>query len=609
MTFKAKSIQDKKGNILTNFKALKYIPRFFKKVYESSPSLFVINILARLILSISPLILLWVGKLIIDQVILDINTQPDNHKLLWQYIGIELTVAVFTDLLSRFVSLTDGLIGDLYANKSSVEIIKKTGEVELSQLEDADFYDKLERARRQTTGRVALLSNVLSQFQDLITIGSLITGLIVFEPWLILILVISIIPAFINEIKYSQSSYSLARSWTKERRELDYLRYTGASDATAKEVKLFNLTDFIADRFANLSNKYYLQTKLLSIRKNIFGSIFNMLGIAAYYGAYILIVSNTISGILTIGELTFLSGSFKNLRNRMQTIFMRFSAISESALYLKDYFDFLDIQPLNNTVIESSIVPKEIKHGFEFVNVHFSYPGMEDEVLKGVNFFLKAGEKMAFVGENGAGKTTLIKLILRFYEPTQGYILLDGVNINEYDQASYQKLFGVIFQDFVKYDFTAGENIAVGKIDEKHNIEKIKKAAQLSLAEEVISELPGKLDQQLGKRFSGKDLSGGQWQKIALARAYMKDAEIVILDEPTSALDARAEYEAFQRFIGLTKGKTSIIISHRFSTVRMADRILVLKDGRVLELGSHEELITKNNLYAELFALQAAGYV
>ena len=607
---RAKSIKDKKTSILTNFKALKYIPRFFGKVYESSPALFIINLLARLLLSVSPVVLLWVGKLIIDQVILDITSKPDSHRQLWTYVAIELGVAVFTDILSRFVSLTDGLIGDLYANKSSVEIIKKTGEVELSQLEDADFYDKLERARRQTTGRVTLLSNTLSQFQDLITIVSLITGLIVFEPWLILILILSIIPAFINEVKYSQSSYSLARSWTKERRELDYLRFTGASDKTAKEVKLFNLTGFIADRFAELSNRYYLQTRTLSIRKNIFGTIFNLLGIIAYYSAYLLIISNTITGLLTIGELTFLSGSFKSLRNRMQTIFMRFSSISESALYLKDYFDFLDIEPSTNTLNTARVLPTEIKQGFEFQDVHFRYPGMDEEVLKGVTFFMKAGEKMAFVGENGAGKTTLIKLILRFYEPTKGAILLDGVNINEYDQASYQKLFGVIFQDFVKYDFTAGENIAVGKIEDIEDIERIIKAAELSLADDVIAGLPNAFDQQLGKRFAGgKDLSGGQWQKIALARAYMKDAEVVVLDEPTSALDARAEYEAFQRFIGLTKGKTSIIISHRFSTVRMADRILVLKDGKVLELGSHQELIEQDQLYAELFRLQAAGYV
>jgi ATP-binding cassette subfamily B protein len=610
MVRKPRSIHDQKStNWKQSFTALRYIPRFFKKVYEASPKLFVYNLFARLVISVSPIAMLWVGKLIVDEVVNLVNKDISDSTQLWWYVGIELGLTIFTDLLNRSIQLTDGLIGDLYANKSSVEIIQKTGEVELEQLEDPEFYDKLERARRQTTSRVTLMSNVLSQFQDLITIVSLITGLIVFEPWLIVLLVFSIIPAFLNEIKYSRSTYSLARGWTTERRELDYLRYTGASDKTAKEIKLFNLSDFIADRFDKLSHRYYLETKKLNIKKNIWGGIFNILGVLAYYGAYILIIARTIAGVISIGELTFLSGSFRGLRMRMQGMFTRFSRISESALYLKDYFDFLDIEKLGVAANMLRPIPTEIKEGFEFVNVHFSYPQADTEVLKGINFKMKVGEKMAFVGENGAGKTTLIKLILRFYEPTKGKILLDGIDIRNFDKVAYQKLFGVIFQDFVKYDFTAGENIAVGNIEQKHNIDRIEKAAELSLAEEVIDILPKGFDQRLGKRFKeGQELSGGQWQKIALARAYMKDSEVVILDEPTSALDARAEYEAFQRFIGLTKGKTSIIISHRFSTVRMADRILVLKDGQVLELGTHEELLASGDLYAELFNLQAEGY-
>jgi ATP-binding cassette subfamily B protein len=610
MVRKPRSIHDQKStNWKQSFTALRYIPRFFKKVYEASPKLFVYNLFARLVISVSPIAMLWVGKLIVDEVVNLVNKDISDSTQLWWYVGIELGLAIFTDLLNRSIQLTDGLIGDLYANKSSVEIIQKTGEVELEQLEDPEFYDKLERARRQTTSRVTLMSNVLSQFQDLITIVSLITGLIVFEPWLIVLLVFSIIPAFLNEIKYSRSTYSLARGWTTERRELDYLRYTGASDKTAKEIKLFNLSDFIADRFDKLSHRYYLETKKLNIKKNIWGGIFNILGVLAYYGAYILIIARTIAGVISIGELTFLSGSFRGLRMRMQGMFTRFSRISESALYLKDYFDFLDIEKVGVAANMLRPIPTEIKEGFEFVNVHFSYPQADTEVLKGINFKMKVGEKMAFVGENGAGKTTLIKLILRFYEPTKGKILLDGIDIRNFDKVAYQKLFGVIFQDFVKYDFTAGENIAVGNIEQKHNIDRIEKAAELSLAEEVIDILPKGYDQRLGKRFKeGQELSGGQWQKIALARAYMKDSEVVILDEPTSALDARAEYEAFQRFIGLTKGKTSIIISHRFSTVRMADRILVLKDGQVLELGTHEELLASGDLYAELFNLQAEGY-
>lgn len=601
--------EPKENNWKEGFQALQYVPRFFQKVYEASPNLFLLNSLARLLNAATPILMLWVGKLIIDEVIFLIDAPVKDMKMLWIYIGIELAIGIVSDLLGRSINLTDGLIGDLYSNKSSVEIINKTADIELKDLEDPDFYDKLERARRQTSSRVTLLTNILSQLQDIITVISLVGALIYFEPWLILLLVLAIIPAFINEIKYSQSSYSLARSWTVERRELDYLRHTGASEETAKEVKLFGLTSFLANRFENLAHLYYLQNRKLVVRRTIWGGVFNILGVLSYYGAYILIIIRVIGGVLTVGELTFLSGSFSRLRKRLEGMFFRFSKISESALYLKDYFDFLDIDIDKETTSQLLSLPPVIREGFEFVDVYFAYPGAKVDVLRGVNFSLRLGEKMAFVGENGAGKTTLIKLILRFYEPSQGKILLDGVDIRSYNKAQYQQMFGVIFQDFIKYNFTVGENIGVGNIDKFTDEQQIKAAAEMSLAAEVVNELEFKYDTKMGKQFpGGVNLSGGQWQKVALGRAYMKDAKVVILDEPTSALDARAEYEAFQRFIGLTEGKTAVIISHRFSTVRMADRILVLKQGKVLELGTHEELLVNNKLYAELFKLQAEGY-
>ena len=610
MSRRLKSITDKKeSNWKEGFQALKYVPRFFNKVWEAAPGLFTVNLLSRLLNAASPILILWVGKLIIDEVIAQINLEVKDLNQLWWYVGIELGIIVLSDLIGRVTNLTDGLIGDLYSNKSSVEIIDKTAEIELKDLEDPEFYDKLERARRQTNSRVTLLTNILSQLQDIITVVSLITALIVFEPWLIVLLVIAIIPSFINEIKFSQSSYSLARSWTVERRELDYLRYTGASDVTAKEIKLFGLTSFISNRFEELAHKYYLANKELTVSRTIWAALFNILGIMAYYGAYVLIILRVVAGFLTVGELTFLSGSFNRLRSRLQGMFFRFSKISESALYLKDYFDFLDIEVGQMANLEIKELPLEIKEGFRFENVSFRYPDTENFVLQNLDFSLRAGEKLAFVGENGAGKTTLIKLVLRFYEPTKGRILLDGVDIRQYKKAEYQQIFGVIFQDFIKYNFTAGENIGVGNIEEFTNQDRISDAAELSLADEVIEGLEFGYETKMGKQFhGGVTLSGGQWQKVALGRAYMKDAKIVILDEPTSALDARAEYEAFQRFIGITKGKTAIIISHRFSTVRMADRILVLKHGSLLEIGTHEELLEQGNLYAELFKLQAEGY-
>jgi ATP-binding cassette subfamily B protein len=589
--------------------ALKYLPRFIMEISRSGGYLFWINVIGRLISSAIPIMMLWVGKLIVDEVLLQIDLDSKNMTTLWTYVSIEIALAISSDLLRRMITLTDSLMGDKYSIDSSVKLIQKTKEIELRDLEDPDFYDKLNMARTQTTGRTTLMSNVLTQFQDIITITSLMIGLIVYEPWLIILLVASVIPAFINEFKFSSSSYSLTRSWTSERRELDYLRYIGANDRTAKEVKLFGIADFIANRFALLSERYYKANKKLAVKRTIWGSIFNILGVVCYYGAYVLIIIKTVQNIITIGDLTFLSSSFNRLRMSLQSVFTRFTQITKSALYLKDYFEFVDLEVNREVTFDLRPIPKDIKEGFELKNVHFAYPGSATEVLSGVNLTIRAGEKMAFVGENGSGKTTLIKLLLRFYDPTSGEVYLDGVDVRHYDRAEYQQLFGVIFQDFVKYEFTIGENIAVGKIDELSNDRRIQDAANKSLAAGVADGLPHKYEQQLGRRFkNGKELSGGQWQKIALARAYMKDAKVMILDEPTSALDARAEYEAFQRFIGLTEGKTSVIISHRFSTVRMADRIMVLKDGKILELGTHEDLLNKNGLYAELFELQAAGY-
>ena len=604
-----KSLETNKIDFRESFASLKFVPRFFAEIRKTNPALFFANIIARIVNAVLPVLMLWLGKLIIDEVVLQIAAETKDLDRLWMLVLAEFALAILSDLLSRGITLSDALLGDQYAIDTSVKIIKKTAELNLSQLEDSEFYDKLERARQQTTRRVGLMSNVLTQGEDIIVIISLLTGVVAFEPWLIILLVVSVVPTIINEIKFSGTSYSLARSWTQERRELDYLRYAGASDVTAKEVKLFGLSGYLADRFKNLSDKYYLQSKNLAKQRAGWGSLFNVIGTGAYYGAYVFIIFRTVAGVFTLGDLTFLSGSFNRLRSKLQGFFTRFTQITESALYLQDYFEFLDLSFSEENKGQKLPLPKKIQKGFEFRNVGFKYPKSENWVVRHVNFDLKAGEKMAFVGENGAGKTTLIKLLLRFYEPTEGEILLDDKPVKDYDQTEYQQYFGVIFQDFVKFELTLKENIAMGEISAIDNKERLDVAAEKSLASEVISEMPFGYEQQLGKRFKyGKDLSGGQWQKIAIARAYMKDAEVLILDEPTSALDARAETEAFQRFIQLTEGKTAVIISHRFSTVRIADRIMVLKNGAVLELGTHEELMANDQLYAELFNLQAAGY-
>ena len=604
-----KSLNDQKIGLKSSFDSLFFIPRFFKEIWRTNKTLFLTSAFCRIVAALLPVAILWVGKLIFDAIIQITTHGEKDYSTLWRSVAIEFILVVLSDLVGRAISLTDGILGDQYNINSSIKIIKKTNEIDISLLENSEFYDKLDRARTQTAGRVDLMSNVLGQAQTTISIFSLVIGLIYFEPYLIVLLVLSIFPSFINEVRFSQQQYSLARSWTSERRELDYLRFIGANDKTAKEIKLFGLTSFLVERFETLATRYFKLNKSLVVKRSSYGFLFNVLGSISYYAAYVFIIYRVLSGGITLGELTFLSGSFNRLMSSLRDFFSKFTRISESSLYLKDYFDFLDI-PSEYKNEKEVPLPEKIKTGFEFKNVYFAYPESDNQIVKDISFVIKAGEKIAFVGQNGAGKTTLTKLLLRFYEPTSGEILLDGININRYNKANYQEYFGVLFQDFFKYEFSVKENIAIGKIDEINDYERIQKAAELSLANEVVSELKYGYDQQLGKRFAkGQELSGGQWQKIALARAYMKNAEVMILDEPTSALDAKAESEVFERFIGLIKDKTSVIISHRFSTVRQADRILVLQEGKILESGTHNELMENKKLYAQLFTLQAEGYL
>lgn len=604
----------KKSTPLTfkeRWKALHNIPKFFRLIWEVSPSMMLGNLVLRLLKAGIPLTMLYVGKLIIDEVIriAQIGFEGADMQYLWTIVAIEFGLALMSDLLNRGINLLDALLGDLFANKTSVQLIEHAARLDLQQFEDADFYDKLERARRQTTGRTVLMGQVLSQVQDFITILFLGAGLVVFNPWLIVLLFIAVIPAFLSETYFNEKSYSITRNWTPERRELDYLRYIGASDVTAKEIKIFGLEKFLRNRFEVVADRYYEVNKALSVKRAAWGSVFNSLGNAGYYVAYVVIILQTVKSIITVGDLTFLAGSFNRLRALLQSILTRFSSISQNALYLQDFFDFLEMQPQITSSNKALPFPKKLKEGFVFDNVGFKYPGTEIWALRNLSFTFRAGEKLALVGENGAGKTTLTKLIARLYDPSEGQILLDGHDLKEYDLKELREAIGVIFQDFVRFQMTASENIAIGKIEELEDQPTIVHSAEQSLADTVIEKLPAQYEQMLGRRFQGGvELSGGEWQKVALGRAYMRKAEVLILDEPTAALDARAEFEVFQRFADLTEGKMAVLISHRFSTVRMADRILVLQNGQKIELGTHEELLDLGGSYAELFGLQAAGY-
>jgi ATP-binding cassette subfamily B protein len=600
---------DKKRSFREQFEALRNLPRFFRLIWKASPGMTLVNALLRLLKSAVPLLVLYVGKEIIDSILLLIDGEGTDTTYLWTMVGLEFALAIVSDLMNRGITLLDSLLGDLFANRTSVELIEHAARLDLYQFEQAEFYDKMERARRQTTGRTVLMSQVLTQMQDIVTVLFLAGGLIAFNAWLILILIVAVIPSFLGETHFNQRTYSLTRSWTPERRELDYLRYIGASDQMAKEVKIFNLSGFITRRFADLSDRYYHANRKIAIRRAAWGSALSAIGTLSYYGAYVFIITQAVGGIITVGTLTFLAGSFERMRNRLQGIMNRFSRIAEGAMYLQDLFEFFEIEPTITTPPNSLPFPEAIQQGFVFENVSFKYPNSENWAIRNLSFQLRPGEKLALVGENGAGKTTLVKLLARLYEPTEGRILIDGVDIREYSLLELRNNIGIIFQDYIRFQLKAGENIAIGNIGALEDSLAIEEAAQKSLADTVVDTLPERYDQILGKRFAkGVDLSGGQWQKIALARAYMRDAQLLILDEPTAALDARAEHEVFQRFSELIEGKAAVIISHRFSTVRMADRILFLEHGQLLELGTHEDLIAKDGKYAELFHLQAQGY-
>jgi ATP-binding cassette, subfamily B, bacterial len=607
---------DKKGksSLREQLKSLRYLPPFLKMIWQVSPRLALINILTRLVASAIPVLTLYLAKLIIDEVIAEAlvwkSTGAWTSTHLWWLVGMELALILFSEILSRVSNLSDSLLGDLVNNDSSVRIIKHAAMLDLYQFEDPKFYDKLERARTQTAGRTALLSLCLDMAQGVVTILFLAIGLVAVSPWLLIILLVSVIPSFFGEARFNYDSYSLTRSWTPERRELDYLRYIGASDTTAKEIKIFGLENFLAERYERLSHQYFLAARKLAIKRALLSSLFSAFTSIAYYSAYVFVLIQAVHGAITIGTLTFLSGSFMRMQTSLQVLVQRFTRLGEMSLYLQDLFDFFDMKPVSRLNSGNMPIPTQITTGFTFENVGFKYPGSEIWAVRKLSFVLNAGEKLALVGENGAGKTTLVKLLARLYEPSEGRILLDGHPISEYNFQAYRDTVGIIFQDYVRFNFSARENIAIGQIDEREDLPAIKDAAHKSLADTLIEGLPGGYDQVLGKRFDkGMELSGGQWQKVALARAYMKDAQLVILDEPTSALDARAEHEVFLRFAELMKGKTGVLISHRFSTVRMANRILFLEQGRLLELGTHEALLEQNGKYAELFRLQAKGYV
>ncbi len=599
--------------------AMRNIPPFLREIWSTSKPLTIASIGIRVIRALLPVVTLYIGKLIIDEAVrlvaLDVpaNLQDAwaggqlNHLL--TLIGAEFGLAIFSDLLGRIVSYVDSLLSERFTNATSIRLMEHAATLDLEDFEDADLQDKLDRARRQTMGRMSLLSQLFGQAQDMITVVSFAAGLLVYAPWLMVLLAVALIPAFIGESHFNAMNYSLNFQWTPERRQLEYLRQMGASVETAKEVKIFGLNRFFIERFRTLSDKFYAANAKLAGQRAFWGTLLAALGTLGYYVAYGYIAWRTVRGDFSIGDLTFLAGSFRRLRQLLESLLSGFSQVASQALYLDDLYSFFEIQPEIVSKPDALPVPRPIRGGFVFEDVGFRYEGSERWALRHLSFELHAGEVLALVGENGAGKTTLVKLLARLYDPDEGRILLDGRDLRDYDLEDLRANIGVIFQDFVRYHLTAAENIGVGDIADMGNLGRIEAAARKGMADEVIEGLPKGYEQVIGRRFKeGMDLSGGQWQKVAIARAYMRDAQVMILDEPTAALDARAEYEVFKRFKELSEDRTAVLISHRFSSVRMADRILVLADGKVEASGTHDQLMAQGGRYAELFELQAAGY-
>ncbi|HZE74441.1 MAG TPA: ABC transporter ATP-binding protein [Gemmatimonadales bacterium] len=590
-------------------RALRNVPPVLRIVWESGPGTVLGVIGARGIASVLPLGLLAVSKRIVDGVVAAAAAHQGVPVALWWLVGLELALAVSGSLISRTVDYFEAVLADRYMRHVSVKVMEHAARLDLVTYEDPAFQDKLERARVQSTDRVGMIRSVGQMLQQGVTAVTLAIGVATFSPWLLVLLVACVVPVFLGESHFAFAGYALNYRQTPVRRQLDYLRVLGASRDSAKELKLFGLADFLTRRFVGLADGIHAQSIALARRRLGWGALLSMASTAGYYGAYAYVVYRAARGDISVGTLTFVAGAIAGASTNLQSFFSTVSGIADQALFASDLLEFFAIQPKVRSQPNARPAPRPIRTGFEFQDVSFRYLDGGRWVLDRLNLQIAAGERIALVGENGEGKTTIVKLLTRLYDPSRGRITLDGVDLREYELADLHREIGVIFQDFVRYEMTAAENIGMGRVDALNDRAGLEAAARKSLAEPIVRGLPGGYDQLLGRRFDGGvDLSGGEWQRIALARAYLRDSQVLVLDEPTAALDARSEYEVFQRFAELTLGRTALLISHRFSTVRMCDRILVLAGGRIVEDGSHDALVQGGGRYAEMFELQASSY-
>jgi ATP-binding cassette subfamily B protein len=590
--------------------ALRNVPFILRLVWNAAPRLVATSLAGRVAIALLPISALWVSKLIVDLAVWTTNHPGPIPTRMWWLVSAAFGIAAAGGILGKVIGYCESRLADEFSREINLRVMRHAMSLDLTSFEDPSFYDTLERARVQASDRVTLLNAMGSLIQQAVVLVSFSIGLVVFSLPVFLLLIISLVPAFVGETHFAFLGYSLAHSLTPLRRELDYIRMLGTSKESAKETQLFALGSHLWNRFARANRKLIARNRVLQGRRLRLGAFLELIGLLGFWGSYAYVVWRTLNGQLSIGTLTFLAGALAATSGQVQTVFALFANIADQALFLSDLRTFFAVTPRIRTKQDGLPVPRPIRDGFVFEDVSFHYPDSGRLVLDRLNLRIAAGERIALVGENGQGKTTLVKLLTHLYEPTSGRILLEGIDLRDYSIEDLHRHTGVIFQDFVRYDMTARENIGFGQVDQLHNENRIQEAAWASHASEVLDRLPTGLNNLLGRRFEGGlDLSGGEWQRFALARAYMRDAQILILDEPTAALDAAAEYDLFSRFADLTQGRMAVLISHRFSTVRMCDRIVVIEQGRIREEGSHEQLMRLNGRYANLFQLQASQYV
>ncbi|HEY0264978.1 MAG TPA: ABC transporter ATP-binding protein [Granulicella sp.] len=600
--------ETRKGPWRERLSALRNIPPVLHILWKSGPGVVAWGLILRVLVAVAPFAIAKVAQYIIQD-IANVLRHEALDPYFWHLVAAEVVLNIVFGLLTRTIDYTDSLLSNRYTQYVSVRVMEQAARLDLTTYENPVFYDRLERARVQATDRLAMIQQMGRLFQQSITTLVFSAALAWASPWLILLLAIGVFPSFLGETHYAFLGYAKNFRQTPAKRQMDYLRQVAGSREGAKEVKLFGLNRFFTERFQALADQIYVEDVALSRSKLIVGGLLGVIGTLGYYGAYVDVIMQTLRGDYNIGQFTFLTAAIQQASANLQQVFSTASGIADQALFLTDLLAFFEMEPLVRSKPNGLLVPERIQRGFEFINVSFTYPGTNRTVLRDFNFHLHPGERIALIGENGQGKTTIVKLITRLYDPTEGQILLDGVDLREYSLEDLHRHIGVIFQDFMRFEMTARENIAVGRVDRPAQPEELESAAHKSLADTVIAKLSGGYDQILGRRFEGGvELSGGEWQKIALARAYLRDADLLILDEPTAALDARSELEVFERFAELTAGKMALLISHRFSTVRMADRIVVLSGGRLIEEGNHQKLMEQGGLYAEMFEMQAASY-